>query len=465
MGFAATVPVRTVGHDVQAEFTLAAGTSAAFVLSRDVLVGLSVESCRTLQRETESYWRGWVHSCDREICAFEGPWHDAVIRSGLVLKLLTHKDTGAIAAAATTSLPECIGGIRNWDYRYAWVRDASFTVQALHNLGHVREAQGFFRWMRSIVKQAEDPASLHIMYGLHGGTALTEKTLDHLEGYSESRPVRIGNGASTQRQLDIFGELILAMYDTSRYGSDITPGEWNLVEKIADYVSTAWKNTDAGIWEVRGGDRHFTYSKLMCWVAVDRAIRIAERLGNHARVTLWKSARKDIRSAILQNGYNEKRKSFVQSFGADTLDATSLLIPTMGFLPHDDPRVQSTLNATLQDLAVGGKVYRYKGDDGLPGGEGAFMLCSFWLITALALAGRAEEAKEYLVDVLKHSGPTMLLSEEIDTSTGRQLGNLPQAFSHIGLINSALYIGKAAGKPHTGPELTGSEKVADADEP
>jgi len=459
LGLSASIPLEIRGHDVIGNVTLNKGESASFVLVRGVPHIVELNTLVTLEKETEEYWKGWVHSCDREMCVFDGPWHQAVVRCGLVLKLLTHPTTGAIAAAPTTSIPESIGGVRNWDYRYAWVRDSSFTVQALHNLGHTKEANDFFRWMRSIVQKAKQLSSLQIMYGLDGRSELTEQTLDHLSGYMDSRPVRIGNGAATQRQLDIFGELVLALYDTTRYGLDTTPEEWDLVSTIADYVTEAWKKPDAGIWEVRGGDRHFTYSKLMCWVAVDRAIRIAERLNRRVSLDAWKASRHDIRSAILQRGFNEKRKSFVQSFDSDVLDATSLLIPSTGFLPHDDPRVQSTIDTVLRELTVDGKVYRYRGNDGLPGGEGAFLLCSFWLIAALALTGRRREAEEYLTEILSHSGQTHLLSEEIDTRTGRQLGNFPQAFSHIGLINSVLYIGRASGKTHVGPELHGMQNM------
>jgi alpha,alpha-trehalase len=459
IGLGSNVQLRTHGHDVTAHVMQKKGESATFALFRGTPEAIPQDSFRALQGATEEYWMGWVHACDRGVCAFDGPWHDAVVRSGLVLKLLTHPETGAIAAAPTTSIPESIGGVRNWDYRFAWVRDASFTVQALHNLGHVKEAHQFFRWIRSIAQQANEPSALHIMYGLHAGTSLTEQTLDHLSGYMNSRPVRIGNGAYAQRQLDIFGELILALYDTSRYGLDLTTSEWTLVSTIAEYVSEEWKRTDSGIWEVRGGDRHFTYSKLMCWVGIDRAIRIAERLNHYEYVGRWKRARKDIRSAILGHGYNEKRKSFVQSFDSDVLDATSLLVASTGFLPHDDPRVRSTIDATMKELTSGSMVFRYKSNDGLPGGEGAFVLCSFWLITALALTGRKQEAGEYLVDLLKHCGPTLLFSEEIDVTSGKQLGNFPQAFSHIGLINSALYIGNESGKAHMGPELHGLQRI------
>jgi GH15 family glucan-1,4-alpha-glucosidase len=459
VGLGSSVPLHADGRSARSDFMLKKGEYAIFVLFRTVPQHVSAELCEKLQKETGEYWIGWVHACDRQVCAFEGPWHDAVVRSGLVLKLLTHPETGAIAAAPTTSIPESIGGVRNWDYRYAWVRDSSFTVQALHNLGHVKEAHDFFRWMRTIVQKAKDPSALHIMYGLRGDNVVIEQTLEHLTGYMNSRPVRIGNDASTQRQLDIFGELILALYETSHYGLDSTPSEWELVSVIAEYVSEEWKKTDAGIWEVRGGDRHFTYSKLMCWVAIDRSIRIAERLNRPYPTEKWKSTRADIRSAILAHGYNERRKSFVQSFDSDVLDATSLLIPTTGFLAHDDPRVLSTIDATLRGLTDGSGVYRYIGDDGLPGGEGTFLLCSFWLISALALSGRRHQAEDLLIETLKHSGPTLLFSEEFEVKTGKQLGNFPQAFSHIGLINSALYLGKQSGKAHSGPDLHGLQRI------
>jgi GH15 family glucan-1,4-alpha-glucosidase len=371
-----------------------------------------------------------------------------IVRSGLVLKLLTHHETGAICAAPTTSLPEEIGGSRNWDYRFNWIRDASFTVQALKNAGHVKEAKNNLKWFMDICKGAHEPRDIQIMYGLHGEADLEEIELPHLSGYRNSRPVRIGNGAAKQKQLDIYGELLNAFYETTQYRGVVSRGDWGYVMKILDYVCDVWNTTDAGIWEVRSGAQHFVYSKLMCWVAIDRGIKIAELSNFEAPIGRWDKCREDIKNAILQRGFNKKLNSFVQSFDSETLDATSLLIPIRGFLPFDDDRVQGTIDAALKGLTTkNGLVYRYKGEDGLPGSEGAFVLCSFWLVDVLALSGRVEEAEDVFNNLLKYISPLGLFAEEIDPETGEQLGNFPQAFSHIGLVNSALYLGKTKRRP------------------
>ncbi len=406
--------------------------------------------------ETIDYWAKWGNDSTADTTVFDGPWRDLVVRSALVLKLLAHEKAGAICAAPTTSLPETIGGERNWDYRYNWIRDASFTVQALYNLGHYDEARKHLRWFVDICRKYADPSKIQIMYGMNGETELTEVELNHLEGYRKSKPVRIGNGAAKQKQLDIFGELINAIYETGRYGDEIPEGELEFVMRIVDHVSKIWHMPDSGIWEVRGGPRHFVYSKLMCWVAIDRGIRIAERRKPDVPLEKWKKVREEIRTAILEKGYDKDLGSFVQSFGSKVIDAAGLMIPIMEFLPAEDARVQGTINATLNRLTTDtGLVYRYIGEDGLAGKEGAFLLCSFWLVKALALSGRTKEAEEILHKVAKHAGKTGLLSEEVDPETGRQLGNLPQAFSHIGLINSVLYLGHAKGISHTGPKPAG----------
>jgi len=405
---------------------------------------------------TIRYWEDWGHKCGSGTCIFYGPWHEHVVRSGLVLKLLTHHETGAICAAPTTSLPEAIGGVRNWDYRFSWIRDSAFTVQALYNLGHGEEAKGYLRWFMELCRERHEPSDIQIMYGLHGEQDLEERVLEHLSGYRGSRPVRVGNGAAKQRQLDIYGELLNAFYEMARYGEDIPKGEWGYIRKIVDYVCQVWDTRDAGIWEVRGEARHFVYSKLMCWVAIDRGIKIAGLHGFEAPLDRWERTRREIREAILERGFNQGLNSFVQAFDSETLDATSLLIPMMGFLPFDDPRVQGTIDATLKHLMAGnGLVYRYKGEDGLPGEEGAFVLCTFWLVDALALSGRVEEAGEVFNGIMNHISPLGLFAEEVDPETGEQLGNFPQAFSHIGLVNSALYLGKAKGEMHKGPDLVG----------
>jgi GH15 family glucan-1,4-alpha-glucosidase len=450
----------TVGKDsAAARFTIASGETLWFLLQYGKDECRSFAACAAELEATVRFWKAWVHKTSGHKKLFDGPWRDLVIRSGLVLKLLAHTDVGAICAAATTSLPESIGGERNWDYRYGWIRDASFTVQALYNAGHYDEAKKHLRWFVDICRKNPDPAQIQVVYGMHGERNLREEELPHLEGYRKSRPVRIGNGAAKQKQLDIFGELINAIYETERYGDVIPGGELEFIIRIVDHVCSIWNTPDSGIWEVRGGPHHFVYSKLMCWVALDRGIKIAKRRNYEAHMEKWKRVRAQIRESILQNGYDANLGSFVQSFGSKALDATGLLIPLMGLLPSDDYRVQGTINAIVSQLTTpSGLVYRYQGEDGLRGREGAFLLCSFWLVKALAISNRISEAEDILTKVTKFAGGTGLFSEEIDPETGKQLGNLPQAFSHVGLINSVLYLGHMLGKSHVGPAPSGAEK-------
>jgi GH15 family glucan-1,4-alpha-glucosidase len=422
-------------------FTMGEGETGWFIVRYGDEVPIGPEECESLLDRTVQYWSEWAHHCQTGRCVFRGPWHHHVVRSGLVLKLLTHPESGAIAAAPTTSLPEVIGGVRNWDYRFAWVRDASFTVKALYNAGHIEEAMHYFQWIRDLTHtHAEDTDrfEMQIMYGLHGESDLEEWELDHLSGYRNSAPVRIGNAAVNQKQLDVYGELVNAFYETRRMGEGVSPEDWHYICTVADHVCQIWNTTDFGIWEVRGGPRHFTYSKLMCWVALDHSIKMAEERGFEAPLEKWKKTSEEIRQAILDRGFSQKLNSFVQSYDSETLDATSLLIPVMGFLPPDDPRVQGTIEATLEHLTTNGMVYRYLGDDGLPGQEGTFVLCTFWLVDALILSGQVERAEELFLNVLKYTSPLGLLAEEIDPVSGHQLGNYPQAFSHIGLMNSAM---------------------------
>jgi len=433
----------------RAALTLSKGQTQWFVLKYGDSSPVTQTECDRLLDSTTRFWSDWAHHCGEDRCVFRGPWHDYVVRSSLVLKLLTHPETGAIAAAPTTSLPEVIGGVRNWDYRFAWIRDASFTVQSLYSLGHVAEALQYFRWLKSLCREfqdRDDHLHMQVMYGLHGEQDLEEVILDHLSGYRDSAPVRVGNAAAEQLQLDVYGELVNAFYETRRYGEDITQDDWDFVRKIVNTACQTWDTEDSGIWEVRGGPRHFTHSKLMCWVALDRSIKLADKYAFEAPLDDWKRTRQEIREAILERGFNEKLNSFVQSFESKVLDATSLLIPVMGFLPPDDPRVEGTLRATLEHLTSDGLVYRYLGDDGLPGQEGAFVLCTFWLVDALVLAGELQKAEELLLGLLDHISPLGLLAEELDPVSGQQLGNFPQAFSHIGLMNSALRLGWALAK-------------------
>ncbi|WP_458189735.1 glycoside hydrolase family 15 protein [Haladaptatus sp. NG-WS-4] len=454
----------TTGHPFEVTDTTAtgsvsmeAGDTEWFVLCYGDTEPIDHERAGRLLGDTLSFWRGWAHTCNESECVFGGPWHDLVVRSGLVLKLLTHPETGTIAAAPTTSLPEDVGGVRNWDYRYNWIRDAAFTIQALSNLHHTDEAEAYYDWFLDLCRFT-DPEGIQPLYGLHGDPDLSETELDHLEGYRNSAPVRIGNGAKDQRQLDIFGELVLAVYETTD-GDYLGHDDWHQLREIVEYVCGVWAKADEGIWEVRGESRHFVFSKLMCWVALDRAIAIADEHGFQAPFDRWRTVREKIRAAILEEGYSEERKSFVRSLGdTDTLDATALLVPLVGFLPFDDERVQNTIDAVQEQLATDdGLVRRYDGDDGLPGEEGAFVLCSFWLVDALALSGRVEEARAVYLNVLEYVSPLGLLAEEIDYEEGVQVGNFPQAFSHIGLINSALYLGRVAGRDSKGVTPIGLE--------
>jgi GH15 family glucan-1,4-alpha-glucosidase len=411
--------------------------------------------------QTVEYWRDWAHACpDDSACVFGGPWHGLAVRSGLVLKLMTHVETGAVAAAPTTSLPEEIGGVRNWDYRFSWARDAAFTLQALANLGHTEEARSYFEWFLGLC-QVENPADIQPLYGLHGESDPTEQEIEEFSGYRNSQPVRIGNDAAGQRQLDTYGELVLAAYDTLRGDDHLSADDWASLREIIEYVCEVWDETDAGIWEVRGDARHFVHSKVMCWAALDRGLAIADEGDFEAPIEEWRQTREEIRQTVIERGFDEDLNSFVQSFdGTDTLDATGLLIPMVGFLPFDDPRVQGTIDAIDDRLATDdGLVHRYDGDDGLPGEEGAFVLCSFWLIDALVLSGRVDEARERFENALEYVSPLGLLAEEVDAKTGTQLGNFPQAFSHIGLINSALYLGRAEGKEQPDIEPMGIESA------
>ncbi|WP_049926938.1 glycoside hydrolase family 15 protein [Halopiger goleimassiliensis] len=406
--------------------------------------------------ETIGFWTDWVHDCDPEDgCAFEGPWHDTVVRSELALKLLTHAESGGIAAAPTTSLPETIGGVRNWDYRFNWLRDAGFTVQALMNLGTASEANDYFDWFMDLC-QADDPEAIQPLYGLHGESDLSERELEHFEGYRGSSPVRIGNEAAEQRQHDVYGELLLAVDEMHRHGRQLTDEEWDRIRDIVDYVREIWDEPDAGIWEVRGGNRHFVYSKVMCWVALDRALALTTDGDYDAPLEAWRESHERIRADVLENGYDEAVGAFVQSYGSDALDATGLLLPIVGFLPFDDDRVQGTIDA-VEDALVEKDVFvrRYDGDDGLPGEEGAFVLCSCWYVDALALSGRLEAAKSRFETLLEYLNPLGLVAEEIDPETGAHLGNFPQAFSHIGIVNSALYLGYVRGYDTPGPAPMG----------
>jgi GH15 family glucan-1,4-alpha-glucosidase len=460
-------PVPMFVHDGGADgsATLQEDESLWFTLQYNQNEPLQPKRCDKVVAKVKKFWQEWAHTCARETCVIDDPWHHLAVRSGLVLKLLSNPDNGAIAAAATTSLPEMIGGVRNWDYRYSWIRDASFTNQALFHLGHVTEARDFRNWLIMIAEEAGTPSRIMTMYSLHGKKDLEEKNLDHLAGYEGSQPVRIGNAASKQKQLDIFGEMLNAVYDTSRHGEEISPERWAIFRNIIDYVRKVWNTKDSGIWEMRGAARHFVYSKLMCWVALDRGIRLAEEKGFEAPLKDWKMTREQIKTVILEKGFSKKLDSFVQSFGSENIDSTGLLISPMGLLPHNDPRVLGTIDAALKRLVAGnGLMRRYEGDDGLPAGEGCFILCSFWLIKALVLAERTEEAEKIFGAVLGYISPLGLLSEEVEPRSGRLIGNFPQAFSHVGVINSSLYLGIARGRKYEGPRPLGMPEAEKTEE-
>jgi GH15 family glucan-1,4-alpha-glucosidase len=409
---------------------------------------------------TAQTWQRWLHKDGSdEGRDWAGEWAPLIKRSELALKLMVFSETGGIVAAPTTSLPEWIGGIRNWDYRYTWIRDASLTSQALSAVGHLREAVDFLDWAERVAQAHQSEArTVQIMYGIHGQTELDEYELEHFEGYRGSAPVRIGNGAAPQRQLDVYGELLDGAYELVRQDIALSDDVKQFLAALADGACSAVGEKDSGIWEIRGPERYFVHSQLMVWVGLDRALQLAKRGIITGDVSRWHESRDKIRAMVLERGYNEEVGAFTQSFGSHDLDASNLLIPLHELLPFDDPRVQGTIDRTLEGLTEEGLVYRYKMDDGLPGKEGAFVLCTFWLIDTLALSGRLDEARalfDRLCGRVNHVG---LLSEQIDPATGAFLGNFPQAFSHIGLINSALYLAYAEGRPTPSPAPLGSQE-------
>jgi GH15 family glucan-1,4-alpha-glucosidase len=389
--------------------------------------------------DTEAFWTEWS---DR--CRYRGPHREAVLRSVITLKALTYRPTGGIVAAPTSSLPEDLGGVRNWDYRYCWVRDSALTLDALMLCGYPDEAMAFRRWLLRVV--AGNPASLQIMYGIDGERRLTESPLEWLPGYAESRPARIGNGAWNQFQIDVYGELLETMYKARRLGAPDETESWPTLIRLMTFLEKAWQRPDEGIWEVRGaGHRHFVHSKLMAWVAFDRAIRLAEEfgVGGSEMASLlphWRALRDRIHRDICENGYDARLNAFTQSYGSTALDASVLLMPTHGFLPPDDPRVLGTISAVERGLVRDGFVRRYAtevSNDGLPGDEAPFLACSFWLADAYALSGRFREAEVLFERLLSIRNELGLLAEEYDPKHGRQLGNFPQGFSHLALIHTA----------------------------
>ena len=436
-------PVETHGEDLHtvAEFTVSAGERVPFVFTwfpSHQGAAAPVDPERALV-ETCDFWNDWIGTC-----TYAGRWDEAVTRSLIVLKALTYAPTGGIVAAPTTSLPERIGGVRNWDYRYCWLRDATFALDALVENGFIDEARAWRAWLLRAV--AGDPDDLQIMYGPAGERRLHEYEVPWLEGYEGSRPVRVGNGASTQFQLDVYGEVLDVLHEARRARLERSEDSWELQKALLANLERRWREPDEGIWEVRGPRRHFTHSKVMAWVAFDRGIKAVEDYGNDGPVERWRACRDEIHSEVLERGFDRELGSFVQSYGSQRLDASLLMIPLVGFLPPDDPRVVGTLEAVQRELQQDWLVQRYSHDpdvedvDGLPPGEGAFFLCSFWLADNLILLGRLEEAEALFERLLSLRNDLGLLSEEYDAESGRLVGNFPQAFSHIGLVNTALLL-------------------------
>ncbi|HEY3962358.1 MAG TPA: glycoside hydrolase family 15 protein [Gaiellaceae bacterium] len=438
-----------------AKFTVKKGQRVPFVLTWTPSSQQHPRPVRaeSALRATERFWRKWLKSC-----AYHGDYPDAVHTSLLVLKALTYHPTGGIVAAPTTSLPEHIGGVRNWDYRFCWLRDATFTLYALVNAGFDEEARAWRDWLLRAV--AGDPAKMQILYGVAGERRIPEFELEWLEGYGGSAPVRVGNAAHEQFQLDVYGETLDALHLSRRHGLAVPAEAWSLQRRILEFLEGAWDRPDEGIWEVRGGPRHFTHSKVLAWVAFDRAIQAVEQSGVDGPVDRWRRTRAEIHDEVCREGFNVELNSFVQSYGSKDLDAATLLIPIVGFLPAKDPRVVGTVDAILGNLLREGFVERYATHasiDGLPPGEGVFLPCSFWLVDALLLQGRDEEARELFERLLAVSNDLNLLSEEYDPAEKRLLGNFPQAFTHVGLVNSAYNLSKQ----HDGPMIQRSRRHGD----
>jgi GH15 family glucan-1,4-alpha-glucosidase len=449
LGLSTDVPLQARNGAAVAEFTLKEGRSAVFILqeterNRGCRACISEKEEERIFEQTIDFWQRWLSGC-----TYTGRWREMVHRSALLLKLLTYAPTGAIVAAPTTSLPEAIGGARNWDYRYTWIRDAAFTLYGFLRIGFTDEAARFMQWLSARSHELDADDSLQIMYGIEGQHELTEQTLDHLEGYRGSQPVRIGNAAHRQLQLDIYGELMDAVYLFNKYGSPISYELWDYLRRLLDYVCDHWRQKDEGIWEVRGGRRHFVFSKLMCWVALDRGLRLAAKRSFPADRSLWLKNRDGIYEEIMKRGWNPDRQTFVQTFDGDALDASNLIMPLVFFVSPTDPRMLKTLDAILKPLRKGGLtsdslVHRYHPNetlDGLEGEEGSFDMCSFWLVEALTRAGRfdrkrLEKARLMFEQMLSYSNHLGLYGEETGPR-GETLGNFPQAFTHLALISAA----------------------------
>jgi GH15 family glucan-1,4-alpha-glucosidase len=438
------VPLRGEHLTTVADFTVKAGEQVCFVLAYGPSSRPAPRTPRAADAlaRTEAFWRAWS---DR--CTYDGPWADAVCRSLLTLKALSHAPTGGIVAAPTTSLPERIGGQRNWDYRFCWVRDATFTLLALMHAGYREEARDWGRWLHRSV--AGTPAQIQTLYGLGGERWIPEWEVPWLGGYQGAKPVRVGNAASLQLQIDVYGELADALYQAGEQGLARAADLWPLQRALTEHLETVWQQPDESIWEVRGGAQHFTFSKVMAWVAMDRAVKAVENNGMRGPVKRWRDTRARIHELVCRDGFNAAKNSFMQTLHGESLDASLLLMPLVGFLPADDPRVVGTVEAIGRDLMVDGLVRRYlthETSDGLGQGEGVFLACSFWYVDNLTLQGRIPEARAMFGRLIELCNDVGLLAEEYDPRDKRQLGNFPQAFSHLALINAALNLGR-----HHGP--------------
>ncbi|MFN7996389.1 MAG: glycoside hydrolase family 15 protein [Bryobacteraceae bacterium] len=448
-GLKSPFPLVPDGDGVVSDFTLDLGQTAAFVLRHregraDPSINEAPLDAEGLLAETVRFWREWSGKS-----RYQGRWRETVMRSALTLKLLTYQPTGAIVAAPTTSLPEQIGGVRNWDYRYVWVRDAAFAVYGLMRLGYVEEAAAFTGFMQARAKEPETACGpLNVMYGIDGRHDLREETLDHLDGYRGSRPVRVGNAAVGHLQLDIYGELLDSLYLYDKYGSPLSYDVWLQVERMLDWVAGHWNEPDQSIWEVRGGRQEFTYSKLQCWVALDRGIRLARKRSFPSKGDTWRRERDHIYREIMTRAWNERSGAFSQYFDSETLDASVLMMPLVLFVSPKDPRILSTIARIRQELADDSLVRRYEigkaARDGLPGGEGTFSICSFWLVEAMSRAGYLEEAQMLFEKMLSYANHLGLFAEEIGPR-GELLGNFPQAFTHLGLISAAYNLNRLLG--------------------
>jgi GH15 family glucan-1,4-alpha-glucosidase len=449
-GLVLRTPVETRGKDLTtiAEFSVKKGERIPFVLTwfRSHADPPKVVNPEHALRETEEFWNDWSSRFKRT-----GAWDDAVVRSLITLKGLTYAPTGGIVAAATTSLPEEIGGVRNWDYRFCWLRDATFTLYGAMRSGYREEAEAWREWLLRAI--AGSAAQMQIMYGVGGERRLEEYEIPWLSGYENSKPVRIGNAASEQFQLDVYGEVLSAMYYAHRAGIENRETDWRLQVELVEFLESKWDQPDEGIWEVRGGRKHFTHSKMMAWLAFDRAVKLVEECGCSADRNLerWKKIRDQIHAEVCERGYNASKRAFTQVYGSDALDASLLMMPLVGFLPATDERVRGTIEAIERELMPEGLVLRYRPQqehvDGLPGREGVFLPCSFWLADCLHLIGRKEEARELFERLLTLRNDLGLLSEEYDPIDKRQLGNFPQAFSHVALVNTARILGEDAVLP------------------